>query len=185
MHFPTLCLDIVAAALLLLPSTASAMSIDLESGQSAAPVESAIDVQPVTAESIAGWIDKLAMFLLVVYVLLIVAGLVASVVVISAEKPPRQGNGQFDHKNSTTGLPMTDLLLNVPFIGGIFKSILDDDQLNPKDPTSKWNLMAVAEKFLMETFKTTLVVVLAWVSVKVIISIVLFVSSNAVSITGR
>jgi hypothetical protein len=164
------------------------MSINLESGQSAAPVESAIDVQPVTAESIAGWIDKLAMFLLVVYVLLIVAGLVASVVVISAEKPPRQGrspNGQFDHKNSTTGLPMTDLLLNVPFIGGIFKSILDDDQLSPKDPTSKWNLMAVAEKFLMETFKTTLVVVLAWVSVKVIISIVLFVSSNAVSITGR
>jgi hypothetical protein len=46
------------------------------------------------------------------------------------------------------------------------------------------DLLQFAKGVLMETFKTTLVIVLAWVIVTVIIQVALFVGNNAQSVVS-
>jgi hypothetical protein len=142
-------------------------------------VEGAVGVKGIDAGTIMQWIQNLTTFLLIVYVLLIVAAIVIGAIVIGtgggdksggsgagAPRSPQGGGGDKDH-------PLMTILSNIPFIGDVASAQIS---------ACGGELLTYVKNVLMETFKTTLVVVLAWVGVQLIIQIALLVASNSQSI---
>jgi hypothetical protein len=139
---------------------ANQLSGDFLGGQSQTNVVStAFSINAANSNAIVKWIEGLSTFILVVYVLLMVSTIILGAFAIST------GGG--------SGALM-GLLKNIPFIGdSVAKNATDSDPLE------------FAKKMLLSTFKTTLVVVLAWASVRIIISIALWVASNMAQVTSE
>jgi hypothetical protein len=122
-------------------------------------VSTAFSMKAVESNAIVKWIENLSTFILVVNVLLMVATIILGVFAIST--------------GGEKGALM-ELLKNIPFIGAsVSKNATDGDPL------------VFAKNMLLSTFKTTLVVVLAWASVRIIISIALWVASNMAQVTSE
>lgn len=124
-------------------------------------VSTAFSMKAVESNAIVKWIENLSTFILVVYVLLMVATIILGAFAIST--------------GGEKGALM-EFLKNIPFIGeSVSKNANDGD----RDP------LVFAKNMLLSTFKTTLVVVLAWASVRIIISIALWVASNMAQVTSE
>jgi hypothetical protein len=155
------------SALAFSPVALAVDKISLDNKDGGAMVKEAIGVEGVNAETIMGWIQNLTTFLLVVYVLLIVAAIIIGAILIgtSAEKDDLEKNN-----------PLYKVLGAIPFIGPVAQAQIKGDKT--------LDLLQFAKGVLMETFKTTLVIVLAWVIVTVIIQVALFVGNNAQSVVS-
>lgn len=154
------------SALAFSPVALAVDKISLDNKDGGAMVKEAIGVEGVNAETIMGWIQNLTTFLLVVYVLLIVAAIIIGAILIGT------GGDKLDDLKDN---PLYKVLGAIPFIGPVAQAQLKDKTLD---------LLQFAKGVLMETFKTTLVIVLAWVIVTVIIQVALFVGNNAQSVVS-
>ena len=157
------------SALAFSPVALAVDKISLDNKDGGAMVKEAIGVEGVNAETIMGWIQNLTTFLLVVYVLLIVAAIIIGAILIGTGG----GDKPDDLKESN---PLYKILGAIPFIGPVAQAQLKNDKT--------LDLLQFAKGVLMETFKTTLVIVLAWVIVTVIIQVALFVGNNAQSVVS-
>jgi hypothetical protein len=134
----------------------------------------------VTAGVILDWIQNLATFVLLVYVLLVVAAIIIGAIALSTGTG--DGTGEFVNGDSEQPLeenPVASVLLKIPFLGSATKGMLANYVNSGGN-----SVLGFAKHVFMETFKTTLVIVLAWVGITLIVRVALFFGSNMGGVFG-